>query len=84
MVEKVYQLSRKVYENKLEYQTVVDEMIKEGMNENSAAMYIDCFMKMMIGDVYKRATSILAADYYINKIREEFLKIETIEKFKGE
>lgn len=74
MVEKVYEISKDVYEGKISYQNAVDKMSIEGMNSNSAAMYIDCFDRMIRGEVYKRGTSTFAAEYYIAKIREDYGK----------
>lgn len=86
MVEAVYDLAKKVYEKEMDSQEAVNKMVEMGMNSNSAYMYIDCFAKMMTGEVYKRGTSRFAAEYYISKIREEYGKeyskkaIEALEK----
>ena len=86
MVEKVYDVSKQVYEKQLSEQEATDIMVNEGMNPSSAVMYIYCFDRMMVGDVYKRGTSAFAAEYYISKIREDYgieyskRAIESLEK----
>jgi hypothetical protein len=86
MVVEVYELSKQVYEKQLDYENAVKKMTEQGMNSNSAKMYIDCFVRMIEGEVYKRATSSFAAELYINKIREDYGKekaekaIESLEK----
>ena len=86
MVEKVYEVSKQVYEKQLSEQEATDIMANEGMNPSSAVMYIYCFNRMMTGDVYKRGTSTFAAEYYISKIREDYgveyskKAIESLEK----
>jgi hypothetical protein len=72
MVEKIYELSKKVYENMATYADVIIEAEDFGMNPSSAAMYVECFQKMMSGILYTRGTSVFAAEYYINKIREDY------------
>jgi len=86
MVEKVYDVSKQVYENQITEQEAIDIMSEAGMNSSSAVMYIYCFDRMMKGDVYKRGTSTFAAEYYISKIREDYGReyskkaIESLEK----
>jgi hypothetical protein len=86
MVEKVYDVSKQVYENKITEQEAIDIMSEAGMNSSSAVMYIYCFDRMMKGEVYKRGTSTFAAEYYISKIREDYGReysnkaIESLEK----
>ena len=72
MVEKVYSVSKDVYDNKIEFQDGVNLMEKYGMNPNSAFMYIDCFDRMMSGTVFKRGISVLAAEYYIDHIQLDY------------
>ena len=86
MVEKVYDVSKQVYENQITEQEAIDIMSEVGMNTSSAVMYIYCFDRMMKGDVYKRGTSTFAAEYYISRIREDYGReysrkaIESLEK----
>ncbi|HHX68505.1 MAG TPA: DUF262 domain-containing protein [Gallicola sp.] len=86
MVEKVYELSKQVYEGKITEQEAIDKVSELGMNASSAVMYIYCFDRMIRGEVYKRGTSTFAAEYYISKIREDYGReyskkaIESLEK----
>ena len=86
MVNQVYEISKEVHSGNISYQDAVASMAEFGMNSNSAAMYIDCFERMINGEVYKRGTSGFAADFYINKIREDYgseyskKAIESLEK----
>ncbi len=72
MVKDVYELAKGVNDNKFSYQDAIQMMTEKGMNNNSASMYIDCFIKMFNGEAYKREVSIYAAEFYINKIREDY------------
>lgn len=72
VIEKVYNISKEVYANNIDYEYALDEMKNSGMNVSSAAMYIDCFLHMMSGEVYKRSISVPAAEYYINNIRNDY------------
>lgn len=74
MVEKIYEVSKQVYDQKITEETAIDIMTKEGMNSSSVIMYVYCFDRMMKGEVYKRGTSTFAAEYYISKIREDYGK----------
>lgn len=86
MVEKVYDVSKQVYEGKITEQEAIDIMSEAGMNSSSAVMYIYCFDRMMKDEVYKGGTSAFAAKYYISRIRENYGKehskkaIESLEK----
>lgn len=86
IVEKVYDISKQVYEGKITEQEAINIMSEAGMNSSSAVMYIYCFDRMMKGEVYKRGTSAFAAEYYISRIREDYGRdyskkaIESLEK----
>ena len=72
MIEQVYELSKQVYEKKLDIQTAIEEMSKQHMNESSTIIYVDCFSKMLIGNLYKRGISSLATEYYITHIEKDY------------
>ena len=42
------------------------------MNGASALMYIDCFLRMMKGECFKRGTSEYAINYYVEQIAKDF------------
>ena len=42
------------------------------MKRSSAKMYMNAFMKMMMGELYQRSISSLAARIFIDRIREDF------------
>lgn len=72
LINKIYEISKKVYENTLNYDTAVNELYKGGMNYRSAQIYVADFISMMNGEKYKRAISALAAEIFINQIRNDY------------
>lgn len=72
LIQKVYNISKNVYENIIDFDTAINELSEYGMNYRSAEIYVDDFLKMMNGEGYKRAISALAANIFINQIREEY------------
>ena len=72
IINKAYNSAKKVYEGITDYDTVIDELTEAGMNHRSAEIYVEDFIKMMNGEVYKRAISAMAAEIYINRIRKDY------------
>jgi len=48
------------------------DLLSRLMNGVTAAIYMDVFMKMMSGEVYKRTMNIDATEYYLEKIHADF------------
>lgn len=70
-INKVYEVSKSVYEKKMDFNTGVKILEKE-MNNKSAKIYIDDFLRMMKGEIFKRSISALAAQIFIENIRKDF------------
>ncbi len=73
MIEAAYGFAKRVYLEEISPQAARKQLCdKYGMNENSAAMYLDCFGHMMKGEVYTRQISASAAKHYIDNITKDF------------
>ena len=55
----------------MDYNNGLDKLVEE-MNRKSAEIYVDDFIKMMNGEEFKRSISALAAEIFIERIRNDF------------
>lgn len=75
MIERIYELAKDVYENKIDQETAANKVSSElDMNINSAYMYIYCVISMLNGEVFKREINSAAVKYYIEKIFQDYGK----------
>jgi len=72
-INQVYKISKSIYENQMDFNIGLSILEKE-MNRRSAEIYIDDFIKMMNGELFKRSISSLAAKIFIERIRDDFGK----------
>ena len=70
-INQVYEISKSIYEKGIDYNKGLEILVKE-MNRRSAEIYIDDFLKMMNGEEFKRSISALAAEIFIQRIRDDF------------
>ena len=75
MTQRAYQLSKEVYEGKVDKNTALDRLEAESnMNRGSAQDYINGFCIMMEGGTYKRTFNSEATDYFLTQILNDFGK----------
>lgn len=73
MIEELYELAKQVFEGAITSKESIHIMTEvHNMNSKSATIYIDCFLAMMQGKVYKREMSLEATKYYIERIKQEY------------
>lgn len=70
-INQVYKISKSIYKHEIDFNTGLTILGKE-MKRSSAKMYMNAFMKMMMGESYQRSISSLAARIFIDRIREDF------------
>lgn len=70
-INQVYKISKSIYKHEIDFNTGLTILGKE-MKRSSAKMYMNAFMKMMMGELYQRSISSLAARIFIDRIREDF------------
>ena len=73
MIEGAYPIAKKVYSGSL---TTTEGKIKiaeeTGMAENSAMFYIDIFLKMLAGEVYKVSFNQMGIEYLLENIKKDY------------
>jgi 5-methylcytosine-specific restriction protein A len=71
LVEKAYEVGKKVFHKKTTLKEATEYLSKNGMNKNSAADYIYSYLNLIQGKLYTRSTNTYATNYYLQKIYEE-------------
>jgi 5-methylcytosine-specific restriction protein A len=70
--KKIYELAKKVYEDKKSKNNALDEAEKFGMDRGTMNGYISAFKSMMEGEEYKRTINDDATVYYLENILKDF------------
>ena len=71
MIEKSYDVGKKVYKKKITLQEGAEVLSNLGMNKNSAADYIYLYSNLIQGKLYTRTSNAYGTEYYLTNIYEE-------------
>lgn len=71
MVEKAFEIGKKIYLNQLSRLEGINILGELGMNESSAHDYIYSYSNLIQGKLFTRNTNVYATEYYLNKIFNE-------------
>ena len=71
MVEKSFEIGKKIYKNKISLKDGIKVLTQIGMNENSAFGYVYNYSNLIQGKLFTRTTNIYGTEYSLQKIYEE-------------
>jgi len=73
IIKQIYLRAKDVFSQKDDINNAQYILVKDtGMNSGSAKMYIQAFLKMMVGEHYKRTINGTATEYFLKNIRDDF------------
>ena len=71
IVEKAYNLAKDFYHERISLKQAQENLVKDGMNANSAMDYIYNYSNLIQGKLFTRTTNAYGTEYYLKKIYEE-------------